>query len=159
MKAYVICEGGSDLDILERLLSGEPALDTKVLTVHGRSAVLSLSRTLLVTKGLPAVVVVDADTEPPERVRGAVETGLLQVAPPDRWKCVVFAPDIETELLLALPAQARQGTKTKAERRGALQTCLENPAMREAVRALPKVRDAVDFIRRWNGEGSVSPTV
>lgn len=146
MKTYVVVEGQVDVELLSRLLGNRPALDIKILTASGRSSVLSLARTLLLSKDLPVLLVVDLDDGELDEVSDVLERGLGQVAPSRRWKCVVFDPDIETELLALLPATRRKTAKTKAQRRSVLLDALKS----NELRPLPKLKQAIAFIEHWN---------
>jgi hypothetical protein len=147
MKAYVIVEGQVDAELLAPLLEG---LDIKLLPANGRSSVLSLARTLLLTKELPVLVVVDVDDEDGAEIRDVLESGMAQVAPSRRWKCLLFEPDIETELLALIPAAIRRKAKNKTQRRGLMQSAVQSGPVASKMKALSKMKSAISFIKQWN---------
>lgn len=150
MKSYVIVEGQVDAELVTRLFENSPTFDFKVLPANGRSSVLSLARTLLVSKQLPVLVMIDLDDADIDEVREVLESGLGQVAPARRWKYLVFDPDIETELRAFLPPAARRNAKTKSQRRALLDDVLRSSELRSKIRALPKLKEAVAFIDHWS---------
>ena len=79
-----------------------------------------------------------------------------QVAPSRWWKCVVFAPNIEAELLAFLP----RATPKKGQRLARLDGALKSKTEAPKIRSLPKIRDAVAFIEQWNrNESGVEATL
>lgn len=149
MKAYVIVEGQTDAELLTSLFAHRPGLDIKMLPANGRSSVLSLARTLLLSKDLPVLVVVDVDDGEPDEIRGTLEQGLAQVASSRRWKCLVFDPDIETELLAFAPP-VRKKASTKLQRRAQLGELLQTKDFWSKIKGLPKLNEAIVFIEQWN---------
>jgi len=61
-RAYVVVEGATDADILRRVLPRDLVEDVEFVVANGRSAAMSLARSILVVKRAPVALVVDADT-------------------------------------------------------------------------------------------------
>lgn len=67
-RAYVVTEGQTDADVLRRVLRDELVREVEFVAGGGRSAAESLARSLLASKQLPVVLVVDADTTDEQKV-------------------------------------------------------------------------------------------
>ncbi|MBF0550411.1 MAG: hypothetical protein HQK60_07740, partial [Deltaproteobacteria bacterium] len=62
MNSYIIVEGPTDVELLRRLLPEDIINGVHVVSANGRSAAVSLCRSLLFRRHAPAVLVVDANT-------------------------------------------------------------------------------------------------
>lgn len=62
MNAYVVVEGESDAALLRRILPQDLLAKVAVVASGGRSAAVSLSRSVLIARQAPTALVVDADT-------------------------------------------------------------------------------------------------
>lgn len=115
MKAYVVVEGPSDLTLLTRLLPPEVLQHTAVIVGGGRSNVISVARTLLVTKRKPLAVLVDADTMDEAAVlqqRRDTEELLRAVAGGVPFKVFIVTPSVDG-LLFRVPAVLERITGQK----------------------------------------------
>jgi len=103
MKSYVVVEGSFDAKLIATLIKEFlPGQEVVVAEAGGKSSAVSLARSLLVTRHLPVLLAVDADTVDPQSVRENkqnLESLLGMVADPGLWRVVLFEPEIEVTLL------------------------------------------------------------
>src|SRR5436309_859747 len=106
MRAYVVVEGTTDVNLITRLLPPEVLQQTAVVAGGGRSNLTSVARTLLVTRRKPLVVLVDADTVDESSVlqrRREIEELIRQISAGVPFKVFIMVPEIEA-LLFRVPA-------------------------------------------------------
>lgn len=102
--AYIVVEGDTDREIIERALAAsfpDASARFRVVAAGGRSRAASRARTLLMTHEGSVHVVVDADVSAPSEVRSELETleALLSLAGDRRrWSVHLFVPTIEDAL-------------------------------------------------------------
>lgn len=68
MNAYVVAEGKFDAEFLERILPRARMPEFHVSSAGGKSAAISLAKSILASRGIPVAVVLDADTLDPQNV-------------------------------------------------------------------------------------------
>jgi len=100
---YIIVEGKTDATILDSVLSAkQDAVKPEIKTGNGRSSAISLARTMLVSReGSLVVLLLDADSTNPERVRELqveLEESLSDVSRETRFRVVLLEPSIESLL-------------------------------------------------------------
>ncbi|MBD2596961.1 hypothetical protein H6G74_21900 [Nostoc spongiaeforme FACHB-130] len=69
MIAYIVCEGASDVELLQRVLPKELLNNIEIVAAGGLSAIKSLARSLVVRRQVPIAIVADADSVAPEVVQ------------------------------------------------------------------------------------------
>jgi predicted ATP-dependent endonuclease of OLD family len=104
MTYHIVVEGPSDVVLLRELL--RPDFDPekhniRIVEGGGWSGADSLARTILVVRKEPVVLVVDADTTVPERIREHqqfLDGSLGQVGARTPWRVFLAVPEIEALL-------------------------------------------------------------
>jgi hypothetical protein len=115
MKAYVVVEGPTDVNLIRRLLSQEIQHQTAIVPAGGRTNLTSAARTLLVSKRKPLAVLVDADTVDESSVlqlRREMEELIRAISAGVPFKVFVIVPEIEA-LLFRIPAALERITGHK----------------------------------------------
>lgn len=98
MIAYIVCEGNSDVELLQRVLPNELLNGIEIVAAGGLSAIKSLSRSLLVRRQAPVAIVADADSIAPDLVqerRSSIEELVESVAIDTPVKVILAVPSIE----------------------------------------------------------------
>lgn len=105
MKAYVVVEGHTDIKLITGLLPEEIQQHTAVVVAGKRSSLVSVARTLLVTRRKPLAIFADADTVDESSVlslRRQREELLQAVSGGVPFKVLLVVPEVEA-LLFAVP--------------------------------------------------------
>ena len=98
MIAYIVCEGSSDVELLQRILPKELLNGVEIVAAGGLSAIKSLSRSLLVRRQAPVAIVADADSIAPDVVQerlSSIEELVKSVAIDTPVKVILAVPSIE----------------------------------------------------------------
>lgn len=98
MIAYIVCEGISDVELLQRVLPKELLNDVEIVAAGGLSAIKSLSRSLLVRRQVPIAIIADADSVAPDLVQerlNSIEELVKSVAIDTPVKVILAVPSIE----------------------------------------------------------------
>lgn len=101
MKSYVLTEGPSDAVLVERVLRGRVASEPEVVAGGGRSSVVSLAKSILLSRPAVVAILLDADTLDPARVLGQETewSDLLRATSNQRrFRFVQAVPEIEVVL-------------------------------------------------------------
>ncbi len=96
---YIVVEGITDREIIKSVINPVLLKNVKIETVHGKSAVISTARTILKTKRIPTVIIVDADStdiEQIEETKSTYDILLKQVSENIPYKLLVNIPEIES---------------------------------------------------------------
>lgn len=99
MIAYIVTEGETDRELLQRLLPGELLDGVEVVAAGSVSSVISLARSLLVRRHIPVAIVIDADTADEEAIREkrqSTEEIIRMVAGDVPVAVIVAVPDLES---------------------------------------------------------------
>ncbi|MTJ11466.1 hypothetical protein FJR11_02410 [Anabaena sp. UHCC 0187] len=100
--AYVITEGKTDIEILQRLLPKHLIQDTQFVEGVGSYGARSLASSLLATRSTPVALVLDADTEDQEQISekyDLINNLLGQAFHGIPFKVSLATPEIEVILL------------------------------------------------------------
>jgi hypothetical protein len=100
--AYIVVEGESDRLILQKLLPPRILPEVKILAAGGRSSAYSMATTLVNTRRVPVVLVVDADSIQPSQIEERAEfvQGLMRRAALETpFLVIVVVPEMEAVLL------------------------------------------------------------
>ncbi|MEB3231882.1 MAG: hypothetical protein VKJ64_12795 [Leptolyngbyaceae bacterium] len=138
MNAYIVCESESDAKLLQRILPQDLLHEVEIVAAGGVSAVISLSRSLLIRRQRPLAIVIDADLGTADSVQDrqrSIEGLLNSVAIATPVKVILAIPSIEmlffydtgilTRLLGHEPSpELLEMAKTKPKK--VLQEALEN---------------------------------
>ncbi len=95
---YFIVEGSFDKFILEQILPGEIASQTKIIAGNGYNIALSKARSLLISSELPVSLIVDSDTTDRtsiEEKKEFIMQSLRQLSAPDHFHIFLAVPEIE----------------------------------------------------------------
>ncbi|MBD2453356.1 hypothetical protein H6G80_04620 [Nostoc sp. FACHB-87] len=98
MIAYIVCEGASDVELLQRVLPKELLNNIEIVAAGGLSAIKSLARSLVVRRQVPIAIVADADSVAPEVVQerlSSIEEIVKSVAIDTQVKVILAVPSIE----------------------------------------------------------------
>ncbi len=101
-QAYIITEGIADREILQAFLSSEINSVVEFVVGSGRYSAHSLARTLLATKQIPVVLMLDADTVAQTTIleqQDLLRSSLRQVASGTRFEVLLAIPEIEILLV------------------------------------------------------------
>ncbi len=98
MIAYIVCEGDSDVELLQKILPKDLIHEVGFVAAGGLSAVKSLARSLIVRRQVPIAIVADADSIVPaliqERLSGLEEL-MESVAINTPVKAILAVPSVE----------------------------------------------------------------
>ncbi|MBD2386277.1 hypothetical protein [Cylindrospermum sp. FACHB-282] len=100
--AYIITEGKTDREILQRLLPQHLLKDTKIVEGVGSYGARSLASSLMATRSTPVALVIDADTEDESQISeksDLVKSLLHQVFHGIPFQVSLAVPEIEIILL------------------------------------------------------------
>lgn len=126
MKTLIVTEGDLDKNLLEAVLPTliDPSRFA-IVAAGGRSAAISLSRSYLVSRNTPVLLLVDSETNHTDSVetqRLILNDSLSAVATPDRFRVVLAVPEIEVVFLqdrkaleTAIGAKLSDGQWARAE--------------------------------------------
>ena len=98
MIAYIVCEGHSDVELLQRVLPKDLLNGVEIVAAGGLSAIKSLSRSLLVRRQAPVAIVADADSIAPDVIQerqSSIEELVESVAIDTPVKVILAVPSIE----------------------------------------------------------------
>lgn len=98
MIAYIVCEGHSDVELLQRILPKDLLNGVEIVAAGGLSAIKSLSRSLLVRRQSPVAIVADADSIAPDVIQerqSSIEELVESVAIDTPVKVILAVPSIE----------------------------------------------------------------
>ncbi len=98
MIAYIVCEGVSDVKLLQCILPKELLNGVEIVAAGGLSAIKSLSRSLLVRRQVPVAIVADADSVAPDLVQerlSSIEELVESVAVDTPVKVILAIPSID----------------------------------------------------------------
>lgn len=152
MKSYVVVEGAFDAalvsTVIERFL---PEQEIIVTEAGGKSSVVSLARSLLLTRKCPVILAVDADTVDQQAINEHTQDlkALLgMTADPSLWKVVLFVPAIEVTILqdMQFAETLFNGKLTPVQR--ALIPYDPKRVLRELTREYWSTENGSDVIRR-----------
>lgn len=106
MNAYVVTERAEDAELLRRMLSSAGLPDFHVSSAGAKSSAISLAKSILLSRGVPVAVVLDADTLDPRSVaeQETVYYDLLRSASPRVPFRVFFAVPALQGILFSDPA-------------------------------------------------------
>lgn len=143
-RAYVFVEGQPDADFLKKILPPDAQDDVEIVVAGEGSAVLSLARSFLVKRRVPAVVFQDADTVNPDLLRerrvGAEEL-IHAAAGTIPAKVILAVPELESYFFHAPELIERvMGRKLPPE--------LIYLGKRDPIGVLGQV--SIDAPRKWN---------
>jgi predicted ATP-dependent endonuclease of OLD family len=99
MKAYIVCEGALDQQLLQRILPGEFLSTVGIVAAGSLSSVKSMARSLVVRRQIPVAIVVDADTVNADQVeerRREIKEIVESVAVNTPVEVILAVPAIET---------------------------------------------------------------
>jgi hypothetical protein len=98
MNAYIVTEGQSDVDILQKLLSTQILQQVNIIGRNGRSSAIATSARIMIDKRKPVVLVVDSNTEYEGDVNTQLDTlnYLLRKASAETtFKIILAIPEME----------------------------------------------------------------
>ena len=98
MIAYIVCEGITDAQLLQRILPKELLNDVEIVAAGGLSAIKSLARSLIVRRQVPVAIVADADSVEPNVIHdrlNSIEEIVKSVAISTPVKVILAVPTIE----------------------------------------------------------------
>jgi hypothetical protein len=99
-------EGPRDATILRALLGVDAGTkDTRFFAAQGSTSLASLARNILIQEGIPTMVVADAGSTPPERVRSEQLSAIESVAPAAPFGAFVFSPSLDAVVSEAIAQQ------------------------------------------------------
>ena len=78
--AYLVTEGKSDVDILNKLIPDRYLTNTQLVVGGSKYSAQSLAGTILAAKSLPVALVIDADTDNESAIQEKSESVCLIVA-------------------------------------------------------------------------------
>ncbi|NET58302.1 MAG: hypothetical protein F6K47_19740 [Symploca sp. SIO2E6] len=95
---YLVTEGKSDVDILQKLLPERYLRNTQLVVGGSKYSAQSLAGTILAVKSLPVALVIDADTEDESAIQEKSELVhqlLYQASPGIPFKVFTAVPELE----------------------------------------------------------------
>ncbi|MEM7530916.1 MAG: hypothetical protein AAF639_01965 [Chloroflexota bacterium] len=98
MKAYIVCEGNRNAEILERVIPNYPTNTVHIVIGGGLYEVKSLARSLIVRRRTPVIIVLDSDTVVLEHIEERLQSTeeiISVVAANTPFKVVLAVPEIE----------------------------------------------------------------
>ncbi|MFM7437509.1 MAG: hypothetical protein ACKO2V_02750 [Snowella sp.] len=98
MIAYIVCEGSTDVKLLQRILPQELLKDVEIVPAGGLFAIKSLARSLVVSRQVPVAIVADADTVDSNVIQeriSSIEEMVQSVAIHTPVKVILAVPSIE----------------------------------------------------------------
>jgi hypothetical protein len=101
MRCYIVVEDKQDAALIRALLKSDFDLTTdgiKIVEGNGYSGAESLTRTLLITRQQPVILVVNADSNDPRERQQFLESSIGQYADRRLWKVLVAVPALESIL-------------------------------------------------------------
>ncbi|MEW6349398.1 MAG: hypothetical protein AB1646_10075 [Thermodesulfobacteriota bacterium] len=101
MNSYIVVEGQTDRELLGRLLPKDLADRVTIVVANGKSAAVSLCRSILSQRQAPTVLVIDSDTTDEEEIREryVILNDLLRPAAGTAlWLVQLAVPEIEAIL-------------------------------------------------------------
>jgi hypothetical protein len=136
LRAYVVTEGEAEAALIRQVLRSADVDDVYVAPAGGRSAAMSLAKTIVMKRDRPVALVLDAETSDPDRVREQqqIVQDIIAVGPTvaplrvflavPEVEAVFFADLPTTNRLLGQPQLKKKPVEAEARPKAALQKLL-----------------------------------
>ncbi len=98
ISAYIVTEGQTDADVLQKLLPDHLIKDVVFVVGSGKYSAQSLASTLLATRRIPTALIVDADQEAEAEQHDFLHSLLRRVSPGVAFEVFLTVPEIEVIL-------------------------------------------------------------
>jgi hypothetical protein len=98
-KIFLVVQGEADMPMLRKHISKQALKKLKILNGSERSSALSLARSILITHHTPVILLMNADTVNPDRLReqeDLLNMLLSNSAVHTPFKLLLATPDLET---------------------------------------------------------------
>lgn len=137
-KTYVVVEGATDAAVLRPLIEAAQLKDVEIRIGGGKSAAMSLGKSIALSRAEPVAVLVDADSRDPQRIAEQRRTFSDLQGPAGSYTRLFLAvptleedlfPDFETFIrIYPLVSTGRLRERFADDRKGVIQTYLKRQA-------------------------------